>query len=323
MRADRLISILLLLQSRGRLTAGELSSQLEVSERTIYRDLEALSIAGVPIYSEHGPGGGYALLDSYRTTLTGLTEAEVRTLFMSGVYGPLADLGLSEALEVALLKLAASLPESHQQRAERMRQRIHLDAVAWFQSIEAVPHLKELQEAIWRDQCVKITYRRSDGEVKERNIEPYGLVAKASIWYVVAFNGEGMRVYRVSRILALTLLDRYFEHPPDFDLSDYWTKWCQEFQANLLQYPVRVRLSPQTTAFMAQRWSDSVREKIEAAATDDNGWCEITLIFESLEWARNELMPFGPGIEILDPPELREEIIRLATGIVAFYHQPG
>jgi predicted DNA-binding transcriptional regulator YafY len=158
MRADRLISILLLLQARGRLTAGELSSQLEVSERTIYRDLDALGMAGVPIYSEHGPGGGYALLDSYRTTLTGLTESEVRTLFMSGVYGPLADLGLAEALEVALLKLSAALPEAQQRRAERMRQRIHLDAVPWFQTREAVPFLQDLQEAIWHDEQVRITY---------------------------------------------------------------------------------------------------------------------------------------------------------------------
>lgn len=319
MRADRLISILLLLQTRGRMTAGELSQQLEVSERTIYRDLEALSISGVPIYSEHGPGGGYALLDSYRTTLTGLTESEVRTLFMSGVYGPLADLGLAEALEIALLKLAASLPETQQQRAERMRQRIHLDAIGWFQSPESVPHLHALQEAVWRDQQVHIVYRRGDGEVRERTIDPYGLVAKASIWYVVASIGEEMRVYRVSRILSLDFLDEHFEHPTDFDLSAYWTEWCHAFETGRNQYPVTLRVAPETAQTMAQFWGDEVRDKIEDAAPDHNGWRQIVLHYDTLEWARNSLIALGPTVEILDPPELREAILELAANIVEFY----
>lgn len=319
MRADRLISIVLLLQKHGRLTAGELAGQLEVSERTIYRDLEALDIAGVPIYSEHGPGGGYALLDSYRTILTGLNEAEVRTLFMSGVYGPLADLGLAQALEVALLKLAASLPESQQQRAERSRQRIHLDAVAWFQSSEAVPYLRMLQEAVWCDQRVQITYQRSDGDIGERVIAPYGLVAKASLWYVVAHNGEAMRVYRVARIRSFTALDDYFERPDDFDLEAYWTQWCKAFETSRFQHDMELRVSPDAVQIMSTFWGDEVRSIIEAAAPDAQGWRQITLQYESLDGACNTLIRFGANVEVLQPPELRDSIIQLATDIVAFY----
>ena len=244
MRADRLISILLLLQTRGRMTAGELSNHLEVSERTIYRDLEALGMAGVPIYSEHGPGGGYTLLDSYRTTLTGLNEAEVRTLFLSGVYAPLADLGLAEALEVALLKLSATLPEAQQRRAEQMRQRIHLDAVPWFQTREEVPHLQTLQEAAWNDTQVKMMYRRSDNRVREYVIYPYGLVAKSNIWYVVAATEGGMRVFRVARILSLTLLSEHFERPSAFDLMAFWAAWCQEFETSRPRSPITVSIDP-------------------------------------------------------------------------------
>lgn len=323
MRADRLISILLLLQARGRLTAGELSEQLEVSERTIYRDLEALGIAGVPIYSEHGPGGGYALLDSYRTTLTGLNEAEVRTLFLSGVYGPLADLGMADALEVALLKLSAALPEAQQRRAERMRQRIHLDAIPWFQTRESVPHLQTLQEAIWDDRSVRITYRRSDGEVREYTIDPYGLVAKSHIWYVVARRDAGMRVFRVSRIQTLTLTAEYFERPLDFDLAAYWIDWCRDFETGLQRWPVTIRVSPKLAPQIPRLWGEWAQTLLDAAPAEPDGWYQIVVNFDSLEWAANNIFPYGGQIEVIDPPELRKMLIDTATSMVQLYHQPG
>ncbi len=323
MRADRLISIVLLLQNRGRMTASELSTNLEVSERTIYRDLDALGVAGVPVYSEHGPGGGYALLDSYRTTLTGLNEDEVRTLFASGASGPLKDLGLAESSDKALLKLAAALPEPQQRRAERMRRRIHLDARGWFQAHEAVPHLDVLQEATWHDQYVFIRYRRSDGEIRERVIAPYGLVAKASIWYLVAAIEDDMRVYRVGRILEVELLNDYFEHPHTFDLATYWTRWCDEFETNRPEIPVTMRISPQTATMMVEHWGDVVREIVEQANPAADGWRQITLNYDSIEWARNNLIKLGPEIEILDPPELRQSIIELAASLVQLYTQPG
>jgi predicted DNA-binding transcriptional regulator YafY len=323
MRADRLLSILLLLQSRGRMTANELSSQLEVSERTIYRDLEALGMAGIPIYSEHGPGGGYALLDSYRTTLTGLTEAEVRTLFLSGVYGPLADLGLAEALEVALLKLSAALPEAQQRRAERMRQRIHLDSIPWFQTREAVPHLQTLQDAIWHDQRVQITYRRSDHEERAYTIDPYGLVAKSNIWYVVAARGEDMRVFRVSRILTLERLDISFERPADFDLASYWLEWCREFEQSLQRWPVTLRIAPGLAAQLPQIWGEWVRPLLTADHTHETDWQQVTIHYDSLDWACSTILPYGDQIEVIDPPELRERIVQLAASILKFYGQPG
>ncbi len=202
MRADRLLSILLLLQTRGRITAGRLAEMLEVSERTIYRDLDALSAAGIPVYAERGPGGGCALTDGYRTNLTGLTETEIRTLFVPGVHGPLADLGLGRVLEDALLKLMAALPSVHRHDAQRVRQRLLLDAAGWFRGEEPVPYLHTVQEAIWQDRALMLTYRRPDGVNTERLVDPYGLVAKASIWYLVALDRAAaeMRVFRVSRI---------------------------------------------------------------------------------------------------------------------------
>ena len=224
---------------------------------------------------------------------------------------------------IALLKLAASLPESQQKRAERMRQRIHLDAVGWFQSPEAVPHIHALQEAVWHDQKVTIVYRRSDGEVRERLIAPYGLVAKASIWYVVASIGEEMRVYRVSRILSATLLDDRFEHPDDFDLVTYWQAWCRDFMTSLRQYPVQVRVAADTAEMMAQHWGPEIRQQIEAAAPDAAGWRRITMIYDNPDTARSSLIALGSTVEILDPPELREAIIELAASVVEFYGQPG
>jgi predicted DNA-binding transcriptional regulator YafY len=305
------------------MTAEELSVNLEVSERTIYRDLDALGMAGVPVYSEHGPGGGYALLDSYRTTLTGLNEDEVRTLFASGAYGPLKDLGLGDSMDKALLKLAAALPEPQQHRAERMRRRIHLDARGWFQSPEAVPHLDVLQEATWNDQYIHIRYRRSDGEVRERMVAPFGLVAKATIWYLVASVEGDLRVYRVGRILEVELLPEYFEQPEGFDLAKYWTQWCAEFERNRPEIPVTMRVSPWQAAIMAENWGDHVRAMIENAPSDNDGWRQITLSYDSLEWARDSLIRFCPEIEVLEPTELRQSIIDHAANVMKFYTQPG
>src|SRR5437868_4520088 len=200
MRADRLLSLLMLLQARGRMTAHDLAEELEVSERTIYRDVEALGIAGVPVVAERGPGGGCALLDGYRTNLTGLTEAELRALFLSTVSGPLADLGLKEAVNAAMLKLSAALPQVRLHDVDHMRQRVHLDPAAWFQPEEPTPYLNAIQDAVWHDQRLDITYRRVDGRRSKQCVEPYGLVAKASTWYFVGPVVENPRIYGVSHI---------------------------------------------------------------------------------------------------------------------------
>src|SRR5581483_5649644 len=188
MRADRLLSILMMLQIRGQVTARELAQRLEVSERTIYRDIEALSMAGVPVYAERGPGGGCVLAEGYRTNLTGLTEDEVRSLFMPGMTRQLADLGAEKTLDAALLKLLAALPSDHRRDVEHTRQRIFVDTVGWYYSTEVSPYLHLLREAIWNDCKARIVYRKSNGEVSERVVDPLGLVAKAGIWYMVAIS---------------------------------------------------------------------------------------------------------------------------------------
>ncbi len=221
MRADRLLSIVLLLQRYHHLTAKSLSDSLGVTERTIYRDIDALSGAGVPVYANGGPGGGYALLDSYRTTLTGLNEEEIQALFMLTIPGPISDLGVSQQLKAAILKLTSSFLDNHHEQIDHLRQRLHLDAASWFQTDESVPYLKVIQEAVWQDNQLILSYRRRNGEVSERTISPYGLVAKASIWYLVAATDRGMRVYRVSRIESVQVTQTHFIRPQDFDLTNF------------------------------------------------------------------------------------------------------
>jgi predicted DNA-binding transcriptional regulator YafY len=182
MRADRLLAILMLLQSKGRMTARALAEELEVSERTVYRDMDALGMAGVPVMAERGPGGGCALLDGYRTNLTGLTEGEVRALLMSRVTGPLAELGMHDAGEAALRKLSAALPAPHRHTLEQMRARIHVDPAGWAHLEEPVPYLALAQEAVWQDRRLRCIYRREDGSRVRRCLDPYGLEANGHIW---------------------------------------------------------------------------------------------------------------------------------------------
>src|SRR6266568_6387379 len=185
MRADRLLSILMLLQTKGRMTAHDLASQLEVSERTIYRDLDALSTAGIPVYTERGPGGGCSLVDGYQTRLTGLTEAEIRALFLFNMAAPLAELGLGKALDDALLKLEAALPADSRAKAEKVRQGFHLDTTWWYHPADTSSCLQTIQDALWQDHRLCLVYRENDGTWNEYRLDPYGLVSKASIWYLI------------------------------------------------------------------------------------------------------------------------------------------
>ncbi|MEJ2736004.1 MAG: WYL domain-containing protein [Anaerolineae bacterium] len=242
MRADRLLSILMLLQTRGQMTAQQLSEEVEVSVRTIYRDLDALSAAGVPVYAERGPGGGCALLDSYRTTLTGLTQDEVHALFMLSIPAPLAELGVDQELRAALLKLAAALPDARRHDEVRARQRIHLDSEGWFETKEPVPHLQTIQQALWQDHRLHITYRLPREAQAGWLIEPYGLVAKGNTWHLVCVRDGHMRVYRVSRVLDAAVMPETFERPASFNLAAFWRDWCAQVEENRPHYPVTVRV---------------------------------------------------------------------------------
>ncbi len=324
MRADRLLSILMLLQARGRVTAQRLAEELEVSVRTIYRDVDALSTAGVPVYAERGPGGGCALVDGYRTSLTGLTTDEVKALFMLSVPASLDELGMSQELRAALRKLAAALPAAQRQDETMVRQRIHLDWSDWSQGEEATPHLQTIHRAVWEDCRLHLAHREFVGpqgfERFERLVDPYGLVAKAGRWYLVCAGEERLRVYRVSRILDARITDDHFERPPGFDLAAFWESWCAGREEGRPTYPVTVRVSPGLATFLPLHFGDCIREAIaQAGPPDGEGWITLTLPFETFEEARWRILGFGRAVEVLEPEALRLSVIDFAGQIVEFY----
>jgi predicted DNA-binding transcriptional regulator YafY len=320
MRADRLLSILMLLQARGRTTARDLADELEVSVRTIYRDMDALSAAGVPVYAERGPGGGCALLDSYRTTLTGLTQDQARALFMLSIPAPLAELGVDQELKAALLKLSAALPSTRRPDEERTRQRIHLDAEPWFETREPLPHLRTIHRAVWEDRRLRLTVRLAFDAQAEWLVEPYGLVTKADLWYLVYARNGHVRALRVSRILDARLLAETFERPADFDLIAFWQAWCAEVKENRPSYPVKVRVSPAFAPWLPALFGELIREEnAHTAPPDPEGWIGATLVFESLEEARQRLLGFGGALEVLEPQALRESVADFAAQAVELY----
>lgn len=246
MRADRLLSLLMLLQTRGRLTAQELAQLLEVSERTIYRDLDALSSAGIPVYAERGPGGGISLVDGYQTRLTGLTRPEAQALFLLSMAGPLADLGLDRAINDALLKLSASLPSSQREDAQHLRQRIHMDTTWWYYSRETLPYLAMLQEAVCHDRTILLHYLDEYESNTQHLLNPYGLVSKAGIWFLVAAHattGE-LHIFRVSRIQSVEISEASFVRPSDFDLATTWRDYCLSLEAQHPQLARSARAIP-------------------------------------------------------------------------------
>ena len=322
MRADRLLSLLILLQTRGRMTARRLARELEVSERTIYRDIDALSAAGVPVYTERGPGGGCALLDGYRTNLIGLTRDEVRALTMLSVPAPLSDLGVGHELKAALLKLSASLPAERRTDERRMRERIHLDSIWWFQHEEPVPHLQTIQEAVWEDQRLELRYRLPFQAEAERVVDPYGLVAKAGVWYLVCASGGHVRVHRVSHVLSASLRGESFESPQCFDLAEFWKAWSASYEQNRPHYPVTARVAPGLHRHLPQLFGEPMRDRIaNAGPPDAEGWLTLILPFESLESARGRILGLGRAVEVLEPVALRDSILDFANQVVALYER--
>ncbi len=318
MRADRLISLLMLLQTKGQMTAQDLAERLEVSPRTIYRDLDALSVAGVPVYAERGPQGGCMLLESYRTNLTGLKEDEVRALFMFTVPGLLADLGADRASQAAVLKLTAALPAPFQKDVEQLRNRIHLDAAPWFHPEEPVPFLPLLQEAVWQEKRVRLDYRRGDGQWIKRLIAPYGLVAKASIWYVVVDLNGRYWVYRVSRIQAAEMTDSVFDRSPTFNLADFWTKWSQRFERGQAKLSVTLQVTPPGIPQMVQLFGDGLYHLFEKADSE-NGRLTFSLTFASEVDACQQLMGLGTAVTVISPASLRQKIAETSQKLLKLY----
>lgn len=291
MRATRLVSLLLLLQTRGLLTAAELAERLEVSVRTVHRDIESLAAAGVPVEAVRGPAGGYRLPGGYRTRLTGLTADEAEALFAAGMPGPAAELGLGGELAAARLKVLAALPEELQERATRAQRLFHLDTRGWFRAEDRVPHLPQLAAALWGGCRVRIRYREGR-RIVQRTLDPLGLVVKGGAWYLVAHRSAGMRVYRVSRVVSVRQLGEELRRPRGFDLGVYWEQWSREFEEGLPRVEVSVR---------------------------DRGGNEKVFAYEDLGAAFRALVHRGREVEVIAPPELRERIAVTARELAAMY----
>ena len=312
MRASRLVQLLLFLQTRGRTTAAVLARELEVSERTVHRDVDALSAAGVPIYAERGPHGGIQLIDGYRTRLTGLTGDEAEALFLSGLPGPAAELGLGTVVAAARLKVLAALPSELRVRASRLVERFHLDAAGWFHASEAVPHLAVLADAVWESRRLQVTYRRGDREV-ERSLDPLGLVLKAGVWYLVAGSEGQARTYRVSRIRAAIASEETVARPPDFDLASYWAESITAYERDAPRIAITVRIDPAVLGVLADAvGGQAVRQAERIPAEDPEGWIHLRLTADWPEEVPGRLIMLGSRAEILDPPEVRDRAILLA-----------
>ncbi|MFJ5773050.1 helix-turn-helix transcriptional regulator [Streptomyces sp. NPDC093094] len=313
MKSSRLVSILLLLQTRGRMTAAQLAAELEVSVRTVYRDVEALTAAGVPLYADAGHAGGYRLLDGYRTRLTGLTSGEAQALFLSGLPGPAAQLGIGPVLAAAQLKVRAALPPELRTHADRISGRFHLDAPGWYADAGEAPFLPEVADAVWNGRVLRVTYRRwREPTDVRRRLEPYGLVLKAGRWYVVA--GPRPRTFRVDQILELDLSDEKFDRPADFDLAAYWTAYQRDFLSRLHRAEAVVRFAPGVVP--AGPAGEAVRAN---GRTDEAGWTVATVPVESVDHAVGEFLRLGTGAEVLEPPELRERIAATAAELARRY----
>ncbi|WP_344115193.1 helix-turn-helix transcriptional regulator [Kribbella alba] len=322
MRSSRLLSILLLLQTRRRLSARELAEELEVSLRTIYRDVEALAAAGVPVYADQGRAGGYRLVDGYRTRLTGLTEQEAAALFMVGMPGPAAALGLSEQTSGAELKLLAALAPDQRDRAGRLKNRFYLDMPAWYREAEDSPHLAAIAEAVLHDRRIKVLYRRWEAPREvERLLDPYGLVLKNGSWYVVAAAPGGLRTYRVSNVLDLTATDEVFSRPPAFDLAKHWQEHLDQFEERRFTAHALVRISSALVARLTDLSASLLLKAIADAAAEpaEDGSITVAVPIESVANAATQLVRYGNALEVLEPLELRAELTRLARSLVELY----
>ena len=323
MRASRLLAILMLLQTRGRMTADALAAEVEVSVRTIYRDIDQLSAADIPVYGDRGPSGGFALLDGYRTKLTGLTPAEAETLFLAGLPGPAAELGLGGALAAAQLKLTAALPERARAAAQRIAQRVHLDAVGWFRSAEETGLLPAIAQAVWNETFLDVRCKMSAGSVVRR-LKPLGLVLKAGVWYMVAQVREQTRTYRVAQILEAAASEERFERPRDFDLAAAWTAAAQAYERGVYRDAAVLRVSPKAMTRLEMLGAPVARAASETAGPpEQDGWRRLTIPIESIDQAAADLIRLGTEIEVLEPAALRRRIADLARAVARVYRGPS
>ncbi len=314
MRADRLLSLTLLLQARGMATARSLAAELGVSVRTVYRDLEALSAAGVPVVTEPGPGGGCRLMDGYRFPLRGLRPDEAEALLILGVPAVLRDLGLAGALTAAHRQIRAT-------SGLTAAALVHLDMPRWFGGQEDVPCLRDLAQALRLGRKLAIGYPPADRE--PRVVGPLGLVNKAGIWYLVA-EGGGLRVFRAGRVSAARVLAEPFERPAGFELAAFWARWSADFEASRPRFPVRLAASAEALAAFGEVFGAAAGPALEAAGPPgQDGWRVLTLSFEHERAAVHRLAGFGDQVEVLDPPSVRTALLATAREILGRYEAGG
>ncbi|MBO2454179.1 YafY family transcriptional regulator [Actinomadura barringtoniae] len=325
MRASRLLSLLLLLQNRGRMSAAQLAAELGVTARTVYRDIEALAEAGVPVYAEHGPSGGYQLMDGYRTRLTGLTADEAESLFLTGMPQPAAELGLAAQVAAAELKLTAALPTPYRDASMRIRQRFHLDAPGWYREPDEVPHLLAVAEALWQDQVIEIRYRRwapEPGEVTRR-LQPLGLVLKGGVWYLIARRNDRPRTYRVSSIISLEALPERFTRPDGFELAEFWREHVERYERAETEEVAVVRLSPKGVDDLPDILGPRAARLAQRTLTppDPDGWRRATIPLENVPHAASTLLRLGADAQVIAPPELIAHLTDTIKALTRLY--PG
>jgi len=324
MRADRLLSILMLLQTKGKVTAQELAEELEVSERTIYRDITALGTAGVPVYSIRGPGGGISLLETYRSDLTGLNRNEVKALFMLNIPAALVDLGLDQELKAAMLKLSASLPTTLRKDQELVSQQIYVDPKPWDgQRPGPIPFLPALHEALIGNQVVFLRYyvsARTWVGPLESYIHPFGLVNKGGSWYLIGRRLDHIAVLRVDQIIEIKNTGQHFCCPESFDLVEFWDSWCLDEANNHPRFPVTVRVSVDLLPTLTHLFAKDLFSQTDSECLGPNlELVVVELLFEYHEQALEKLLPFGGAVEILEPVALRMSVIDYAEQILAVY----
>jgi predicted DNA-binding transcriptional regulator YafY len=322
--ASRLLSILLLLQTRGRMSAADLAAQLEVTVRTIHRDIDQLSAAGIPVYAERGRHGGFRLRDGYRTTLTGLTAPEAETLFLSGLPGPAAQLGLADILSAARLKLLAALPESLRSGAERVASRFHLDPATWFQGADRLPALPIVAQAVWEARMLVLRYRR-DGAARARmhRLGPLGLVLKAGTWYLVAQSGDAVLTWRIANIEAAEPCAEAYARPRGFDLAAHWERASHDYEEGVYHDHADVRLSPRGLYLLRLLGPHVMRAAAQGAGKPDrNGWVRCRLPIESVGHAVRELMQLGDEVTVIGPAALRARLARTALAMARRHRMP-
>jgi predicted DNA-binding transcriptional regulator YafY len=316
MRADRLVAALLILQARGRVTAAELAAELEISERTARRDLEALAMAGIPVYSRAGRDGGWSLVGGARTDLSGLTAAEARTLFL--VAGPSAS--ATPRVKAALRKLVQALPEPFRAEAEAAASAVVLDPTTWDRpSVSPPPHLDALQQAVVDGVRVRLRYAGRDRPESERIVHPLGLVSKASVWYLVAGTDAGLRTFRLSRVRSVTLTEDPVERPEGFDLEETWNEIVDTLGERRAGFRARALVWAEAVPWL--RSAFGVRVSVGEPVHD--GRVEVELRSWSAHALAGELAGFGATVEVVEPREAREELARVGAELTRTYGSPS